>query len=339
VDGGFFSASYQTRNFLGRGNLVTLNGQIGGVTSRYVISLTEPYFLGRPITAGFSVFRREQDYSDFQTSGTGASVTLGRRFRTFQSVNALLLHENTDFDPTDGLSSSATVNSIRPTYTYDTRNSFIRPTRGMQFLVSTEYAGGALGGDTSFIKPLVEFQVFRPIYRNHYLAFKVEAGYVTAIGSNILPTYERYFLGGERTMRNFGTRSVSPTGFICNFGLSEAVESLDDCPAPPRGFNHTRNDLGFFSESVGGDRNILVNVEYVVPLTEPVDFLLYLDAGNAFAEWESWSADLIRGDYGAEVRFFLPVFGAPLRLIWGHTFNTTGDEDTREFLFSIGRTF
>ena len=339
VDGGFFAASYQTRNFLGRGNLVTLNGQVGSVASRYVISLTEPYFLGRPITAGFSVFRRDQDYAGFQTSGTGGSVTLGRRFRNFHNISALFLHENTDFDPTDGISSSATVNSIRPLYVYDTRNSFARPTRGQQFLVSTEYAGGALGGDTSFLKPFVEYQFFRPVIKNHHVALHLEAGYVTEIGNNILPTYERFFLGGERSMRNFGTRTVGPTGFICNFGLNEAVQDLSDCPAPPRGLGHNRSALGFESDAVGGNRELLLNFEYVVPLSEPIDFLAYLDAGNAFAEWESITLDRIRGDFGFELRFFLPVFGAPLRLIWGQTFNITGQEDTKQFLFSIGRTF
>ena len=339
VDGGFFAASYQTRNFMGRGNLVTLNGQVGSIASRYVISLTEPYLFGRPITAGFSVFKRDQDYSGYETSGTGGSVTVGRRFRNFHNVSTLFLHENTDFNPQDGVSSSATINSIRPLYVFDTRNSFVRPTRGAQFLVSTEYAGGALGGDTSFIKPFAEYQYFKSMIKNHYLALHLEAGYVTAVGDNILPTYERFFLGGERSMRNFGTQTVGPTGFVCNFGLNEAVQDLEDCPPPPRGLNHNRSSLGFSSDSVGGNRELLLNLEYVVPLSEPIDFLAYLDAGNAFAEWESITLDRIRGDFGFELRFFLPVFGAPLRLIWGQTFNVTGQEDTKQFLFSIGRTF
>src|SRR5678816_797345 len=62
LDGGFFATSYSTRNFLGRGDLVTINAQVGAISSRYQISFTEPYFLDRPITAGFSIYRRDTDY-------------------------------------------------------------------------------------------------------------------------------------------------------------------------------------------------------------------------------------------------------------------------------------
>ena len=84
---------------------------------------------------------------------------------------------------------------------------------------------------------------------------------------------------------------------------------------------------------------MLVNMEYVIPLSQPVDLIFYADAGNAFAEWEPLGFNNFKGDAGIELRFFLPVFGAPLRLIYGKTFNDTGREDTKTFLFSIGTTF
>ena len=77
----------------------------------------------------------------------------------------------------------------------------------------------------------------------------------------------------------------------------------------------------------------------VIPISEVVDFVAYADVGNAFAEWEPWGINDMRGDAGLEMRLFLPVFGAPLRLIYGQTFNTRGTEDTKSFLFSIGTTF
>ena len=117
------------------------------------------------------------------------------------------------------------------------------------------------------------------------------------------------------------------------------MQRLRDCPPCPFGLCHTRTDLGFFTSVVGGTRKALVNFEYVIPLSQPVDFVIYADAGNAFAEWEPVSLSDLRGDAGLELRFFLPVFGAPLRLIYGQTFNNTGLEDTKSFLFSIGTTF
>src|SRR5262245_45249663 len=133
LDGGFFATSYSTRNFLGRGDLVTINAQIGAIASRYQISFTEPYFLDKPFTAGFSLFRRDTDYVGFSTSGNGGSVTFGRRLANFHSISATLLHETTYYTASSGPSSTTTTNSIRPFYAYDTRNNFFRPSRGFQF--------------------------------------------------------------------------------------------------------------------------------------------------------------------------------------------------------------
>ncbi len=339
LDGGFIATNYSTRNFLGRGDLVGVNAQIGGISSRYQISFTEPYFLGKPINAGFSIFRRDTDYTDFSTSGNGGSVTLGWRFKNFQNVSVSLLQETTDFDPRDGLSSTTLIRSVRPFYSYDSRNNFFRPSRGFQFLLSAEYAGGVLGGQTSFLKPQAELLYFLRVYRSTFLAFHGEVGWVRALSSDDVPTFERYFLGGERSLRNYSTRSVGPSGFICNFGDHPAVQNLDDCPRQPRPRQSIDDSLGFRSDAIGGDRKLLFNMEYVVPLSQPVDFVVYTDVGNALAEWDNLSLSDFRGDAGLELRFFLPVFGAPLRLIYGRTFNTQGNEDTRSFLFSIGTTF
>ena len=339
LDGGFFATSYSTRNFLGRGNLVTINAQIGAIASRYQLSFTEPYFMDKPITAGFSIFRRDTDYVGFSTSGNGGSITFGRRLGNFHSVSASLLHETTYYTASSGPNSTTTTNSIRPFYSYDTRNNFFRPSRGVQFFFSGEYAGGALGGQASFVKPQAEFQYYIPMFRNTFLALHGEVGYVVSLQGDLLPTYERFFLGGERSLRNYGTRSVGPEGLICRFGVREAVQDESDCPGPPRGQHQVRPVLADRSQIIGGSRKALLNLEYVVPLSQPVDFVVYMDAGNAFAEWEPMTLSDFRGDAGLELRFFLPVFGAPLRLIYGQTFNSRGDEDTKSFLFSIGTTF
>lgn len=338
LDGGFFTTSYQTRNFLGRGDLVTFNVQTGSVATHYVISFTEPYFLGRPVIFGFSLFRRSQDYVDFNTSGSGGSLTLGRRFRAFHSLSTQYLYENTNYDPITGISSDVRTSSIRPSYTYDTRNNYFRPSRGLFSVVSVEYAGGFLGGDNYLIKPFAEVTKYLKAFKRTFWGLRGQIGYVTPFGGHILPTFERYYLGGERSLRIFETRSVAADGFLSPFYPDQIFFSKPDCPAAPAGQRHARHDR-CDRILIGGNKMVLLNAEYVIPSSGPVDLAFFLDAGNVFIEGERIDPASFRKDAGIEVRFFLPVFGAPIRLIYGFNLDPQPGEGSRNFVFSIGTTF
>jgi outer membrane protein insertion porin family len=341
LDGGFFTSSYQTRNFLGRGDLVTFNAQTGRLSTRYVISFTEPYFLGKPVIFGFSLFRRSTDFVNFDTSGSGGSLTLGRRFLAFHSASIQYLFEDTNFDPFDGPSSDTRTSSLRPSYTHDTRNNFFRPSRGFLAVAAAEYAGGFLGGDNYFVKPFVEMTRYLKAWKRTFWALHVEAGYVGSFGGSFLPRFERFFLGGERSLRIFETRTIAPDGFINRFHPTEIFFTKQDClDAPiPFGNSHGRSTTRCTRVPIGGNKSLQLNAEYVIPSQGPVDLAFFLDAGNAFTERQRINLSDFRKDAGIEVRFYLPVFGAPLRLIYGFNLDPERGEDKRNFVFSIGTTF
>jgi outer membrane protein insertion porin family len=56
IGGSFLGLSYQTNNFLGFGETLSVNLQGGTRQSQYQFSFTEPYLFDRPISSGFSVF-------------------------------------------------------------------------------------------------------------------------------------------------------------------------------------------------------------------------------------------------------------------------------------------
>src|SRR5262249_15812675 len=147
LDGGFFTSSYQTRNFLGRGDLVSFNAQIGHISTRYSLSFTEPYFLSRPLIFRFTIFKTSSTFTDFHTTSSGASLTLGKPFHAFHSVSASYQYEQTDYSPLNTTAGLYHTSSLRPVYQFDTRNNFFRPSRGVFFQAAVEYAGGPLGGD------------------------------------------------------------------------------------------------------------------------------------------------------------------------------------------------
>ena len=68
--------SITERNFLGRGQYIRLSAG-GGENSRdFMLSFTEPYFLGRRIAAGFDIFRQTRQYDDYESETTGGDDPL-----------------------------------------------------------------------------------------------------------------------------------------------------------------------------------------------------------------------------------------------------------------------
>ncbi|HXH28310.1 MAG TPA: POTRA domain-containing protein, partial [Candidatus Polarisedimenticolia bacterium] len=454
LEGGFFQGSYSTRNFLGRGEILSTFIQTGARANRYSINFTEPWFLGRPWTLGFSLFKRQTDYVSFQQRGTGGNLYLGRLLGVFSRFDVGYGYETIDYIPGPSTSaafaSTTATSSVTALYTFDSRDNFFHPTHGLRFQSSVEYAGGALGGDNYFVKPRIDATLYLPgLRRKHYVGLNVSYGYVQSFGGRDVPIFERYFLGGERSLRVFRTREVSPIrkdtdlngNGVIDFpedrnpdGIFEPCEDLNhngrqDPNEPDRGncrldpsedlnhngvldtedLNHNgvldpgedlngnglldtedRNgngllDLGedtpdgkwtpfcpaddpnmngiqdpgeqdngncrldpgedtngdgvFGTTLPGGNQFLQFNAEYAMPLSEAVEFVVFYDAGNAFDDGVPVRLDNLRVDYGLEMRFYLPVFQAPLRLIYGFIQDPQPGENASNFVFSIGTTF
>lgn len=454
LEGGFFQASYATRNFLGRGEILSTFIQTGARTDRYSINFTEPYFLGKPWTLGFSLFKRQTDFLDFRTEGSGGTLVLGRILGNFSRFDVAYGYEDVSFvTQSPGVlvnRQKSATSSVTTVYTFDSRNNFFHPTRGVRFQTSLEYAGGVLGGDNYFVKPRVDGTLYlRGFSRRHYIGLNASYGYVDAFGGRVVPTFERFFLGGERSLRVFRTREVSPerrdddlngNGVIdfpedrnpdgifqpcedlngngvqdenepdrgnClldpsedlngdglldtedlnhngildpgedangngvldseDLNLNGALDPGEDtrdgvftpfCPADDTNMNgvqdqgeidrgncrldpgeDTNGDGVFGTVFPGGSQFLLLNAEYNIPLNDTVELTFFYDAGNAFDDERNIRLDDLRVDYGVEMRFYLPVFQAPLRLIYGFIQNPRPGEDGSNFIFSIGTTF
>ena len=77
-EGFFGQLSFQTANFLGRGESLTLSLQAGSRSENYQLSFTEPFLFDRSITGGADVYRRTIRYIDqFTQSSTGGNLTTG----------------------------------------------------------------------------------------------------------------------------------------------------------------------------------------------------------------------------------------------------------------------
>lgn len=355
LDGAFFTGYFSTRNFLGRGQVASLSAQVGGRATRYSVSFLEPWFLGRPNNLGFSLFRRDYNYgSSLESSSDGLGVVIGRRFGYYTNIRLSYNFErvkSTGFSVSGGVAENR-IASLTPTYGYFRINNPYRPTRGWSLDLLAQFAGGPIGGDSDFWKPVAQYSGYRRGPFRTYFGLHAEAGQIRAWGSNENPTtaevngiprFSRFWIGGDsQGPRVFETRTVTPLRFVRLDYAGRIVEIIRDPTGVPAD-DFDRNGDGILDRNdlveVGGDRYFLAQGEWVAPLGDTVEAAFFLDVGNSLFEDTPWGFDDVRASAGLEMRFYLPVFPVPLRLIYGWPLRKINEDRTSNFMFSIGRSF
>jgi outer membrane protein insertion porin family len=78
LSGAFLGVNYQTNNFLGLGETLTLQGNLGNVSRQFTFGFSQPYLRNRPLNLGFQLFNNKQDYNAAKAAEvtTGASPNL-----------------------------------------------------------------------------------------------------------------------------------------------------------------------------------------------------------------------------------------------------------------------
>jgi outer membrane protein insertion porin family len=355
VDGLFFQGMFSTRNFLGRGQTVSTSIQIGSSANRYSISFQEPWLFNRPYNLGFSVYRQDVDYgTSLKSSSKGAGFVVGRQLGFFSRVQAAFnseLDTSTNFTVTGGTASTV-ITSVTPSYTYYKINNPYRPNRGWSFQAETQLAGGPLGGDTTFYKSILLYSGYRRMSKRTYFGLHAEAGQIRAWGKgsqgatvdvNGVPRFSRFWLGGDtQGPRIFESRTITPLRFVSLDSRGRIVKAIKDARGLPVA-SYDRNGDGILDRSdlveVGGDRYFLLQAEYTVALGQQVETAFFFDFGNSLFEDTSWGVSDARASAGIEMRFFLPVFPVPLRLMYGWPLRSLSEDRTSHFMFSIGRSF
>ena len=76
--GAFLGVNYQTNNFLGLGETLSLQGNLGSVSRQFTFGFSQPYIHNRPLNVGFQLFNNKQDYNTSKTyqAQTGQSANL-----------------------------------------------------------------------------------------------------------------------------------------------------------------------------------------------------------------------------------------------------------------------
>ena len=217
TDGPLGDFSISENNFMGRGQAVRLGATISGRTKAFDTSFTEPYFLGRDLSAGADLYRTQtdnQDLSSYDTTSTGFALRMGYPLseELRQRVN-YSFHEDTISNVSDTASlyvkdqqGTDVTSSVGQELTYDTRDSKLEPTLGYITHLDTDVAG--LAGTRKWFRSRVGATQYYPVAENYILSGTTEFGQIWGLNG---PTKinERFFLGGD-TLRGFQYAGIGP---------------------------------------------------------------------------------------------------------------------------------
>ena len=281
--------------FTGAGQRFRLSLRAGTQRKDFLLSVTEPYFLGQRLSLGGDLFWTERNFlSDyFDQRDVGASLNLRKPLGDNSDLRLTYTLQNVEIYGIDGDASQAIRDEegkflqsrLSSAWVYDNRDSFQQPRRGHKIQVEGALSGGFLGGDVEVYNFAVTGSKFWNMPFDTIFFVEGRAAVVDTFGNGErVPIFEREFLGGANNLRGFDFRDVGP-----------------------------KDENG---EPIGGNTSAYITLEYSVPVFGKVRGAVFADAG--FVNADSW--DFSSSDYNANVGFgvraVLPVVG-PIKLDYG----------------------
>ncbi len=209
--------SYTEINMFGRGQNMKASVQISQISKQYQFSFTEPYFLDRPLITGFDLYKAQINYEQatYQSDTTGISLRMGFPISEYAIVGLRYSYQIQNVLPFSNapleirLAAGNSYGSVFGfTYSYSDIDDVRKPTTGMNFAFSQDFAG--FGGNLRYIKSDMSFQTYKPLLGDLVVgSFALNAGYITGYDGTPVPISMRYFKGAD-SFRGFALAGVGP---------------------------------------------------------------------------------------------------------------------------------
>ena len=314
-------------------------GQFGFAEYRVLGTFREPLTFGWNADVTITAAIEQGSRSTFNFARRGINSEILRRLSSQVRVSARYTFSNTrifgqrltdegDQATIDRVFPQVTLSAISSAIARDTRDDVLEPTSGTFMSAEGTLASRLLGGQVGFIKSYVQAQGYRKLSssRRLVLAARVALGLADglpredittdAAGNPItqiiedLPASERFFAGGDTTVRGFALDSL---------GTAKTLT--------PNGFPK------------GGNGLVLLNAELRFPMWRDLGGAIFTDVGNVFERATQIDVSELRTTAGFGLRYRSPV--GPLRFDVGFKLDRRpyGDTDRQAFHFSFGHAF
>lgn len=251
---------------------LTASAVLNEIAGRYVIPVMDVALEKLEFTARL----RDEELGDTRSEraevGTGLTQVKGR----WQRVLFLRLsEERTTFPPTaTEPETRSKAFLIIPGISYSTLPSYVTGGKARPYSVYAELRGSpaTLGSDASFLQFRTQLERIHPLSDKWSVRGRLELGTSWVDEFSELPASQRFFAGGDRSVRGFGLNELSP--------------------------------LDSDGNSIGGRHLLTGTLEVERALPKNFGVAAFSDFGNAF---DSWSDPMLEYSAGLGVRFHIAV--------------------------------
>lgn len=311
------------RALRGGGEYAHLTFSFGAKSNSYVLSWTKPYFMDTPWSVGFDLDRTTNEYISDDYEIKSASLTLHGTYEcnAFLRVGTHYRLRYTDIDISHDCSSklreearnAGLISALGLTWFYDSTDHPISPTCGIKSRIEGEIAG--LGGKHNFLSVAYLNCFYYDLWGKGIFKLRGDFRFIQPLGStgpDDLPIDERFFLGGDNTIRGYRSYRLGP--------------KFEDCDGD-------RDD----EDPRGGISMQIFSMEYIKPLFCRFDAFAFFDAGSLSMEKWSFGRYYFSAGYGCRFQVF--ENGPPLTVGMGYPINPRSKSDVKKFFITVGGKF
>ncbi len=310
---------------------------IGKEVRTYLISWMTPYFRDTLWRIGFEGYINQSQLQakDYEIDSLGGSLFASYPLSAYWTLGTKYRAKHAKIDVAHGVSrgekhakeGTGNISAVSASINYDSTDSMAKPHNGLRSYVEAEFSG--LAGDFYFFKYSYVNSFYQELWPHGIMKYRWEAKFLQPIwktaSAEQISLSERFFLGGENTVRGFEPFNMGPhykkRSHTKKTKKGKAADSDKDSYDPKGGISYT-----------------VMSVEYLHELLKIVDGFVFIDSGTL--SMKKFNLPRLQFTYGAglriEVMNRMPItvgFGIPVNL------QHKRKDQKKVFYFSMGGQF
>ncbi len=302
-------------NVFGTGRDLLFETTVSEKSLEGLLTFVDPRIFDSEFTVTTSLFGKNREEPSFTVQEYGAVLSLARRWTSSFHTTFNYKVRRTELDDIDIVDPNAQealedvdIASLGLGAAYDTRSDVFIPSRGGLVRFGLEWASSVLGSEVDFLKTTAGWFRYGELREGTVVAIGAETGIISPIGdTNEIPIQERFFNGGDDSVRSFHEDELGP---------------LDAATGDP----------------LGGEASTTLSIELRQKLVGSLSGSLFYDWGNVQPQaTDYFEFENMRSGVGLGIRYLLPI--GHLRLDGAWNPNVRGNEDDFVLHFAVGMAF